>query len=41
MERSQIYRIEHGRMYAELTIIAALGKALELDPNELLRIPIY
>ncbi|GAB3935926.1 helix-turn-helix domain-containing protein [Mucilaginibacter myungsuensis] len=39
MELSQIYRIESGRINAKLTTIAALGKALDVDPNELLRVP--
>lgn len=39
MELSQIYRIENGRVNAKLTTIAALGKALDIDPNELLKVP--
>lgn len=39
MELSQIYRIESGKVNTKLTTIAALGKALQVDPNELLRVP--
>lgn len=39
MELSQIYRIESGRVNAKLTTIAALGKALDIEPNELLKVP--
>lgn len=39
MELSQIYRIESGRVNAKLTTIAAIGKALNIAPNELLKIP--
>ncbi len=39
MELSQIYRIENGKVNARLTTIAALGKALDIDPNELLKMP--
>lgn len=39
MELSQIYRIESGRVNAKLTTIVALGKALDINPNDLLKIP--
>jgi transcriptional regulator with XRE-family HTH domain len=39
MELSQIYRIENGKVNAKLTTIAALGKALDIEPNELLKVP--
>jgi len=39
LEMSQVYRIERGKVNAKLSTIAALGKALEVEPSELFKIP--